>query len=169
MNIFWHVGIVVVCYLLSLVIVDRLYIIQRERGREGWRGGVVGWLLDQWAAGVEYWRGRVSGGGGVGEKRGTGFDTQKGGSFEGASGGKASAGKRAIECLAGNAKGGGAMLTAFKFGNEPKNQSVFHGGISRARRRIPGSGECLQLKEAFIRQVLAGETEKSKSIFSIPI
>lgn len=162
MNIFWQGGIVVICYLLSLVIVDRLYIIQ----------SMWGWVRGQVRAGIDYWRGQVSGGCGVGEQGGAFVDTEKAGSMDSCIVRKPVALHCGVETLPGNAKGRSASGAAIEVGDKSSNQSIFHGGVQRARRRLvvyAQSADGLQMKIALVSKFGADIKQTGQSVISIAL
>ena len=129
-------------------------------------GGVVG----QVRGGVDYWRGNVSGGWGVGQQRGGGFNSE----YRGASHGVLFAEPSALLGLAvglpGNAEAGGGVAVDWKAAGDGVKQ-IFHNhaSVSRPRRRVLLIGSCGVVQcGAGLCQLVVDRTKEGQSVFSMP-
>lgn len=127
-------------------------------------------LRGQFCGGVEYWRGQVSGGAGVGLEGFAGvYAKQSGGGYRGLFA-QMLAGKRGIEGLAGDAKRGGGFGGAGVVSDKGGDNSVSHGSVSKARWRVMVFAQSPdgQMKIALIRQRLGDDKTRGQLVLTIP-
>ena len=139
----------------------RLNIIKSGRG---------GWLWGRVLGGVEFWRGRVIGGGVVGKQGFSWVYFKKYCSKHGFGFGEAAALLRLAVGLPGHSKGGGALRGAGVSGRE-QGKEVLHGqaSINKPRNRVLLVGSCGVVQcGAGLCQLVVDKPKEGQSVFSMP-
>lgn len=129
-------------------------------------GGVVG----RFRGGVAYWRGNVSGGWGVGQQRGGGFNSEYRGASQGVLFAESSALLGLAVGLPGNAEAGGGVAVDWKAAGEGVKQTFHnHASINKPRNRVLLVGSCGVVQcGAGLCQLVVDRPKEGQSVFSMP-